>query len=94
MNSHLQLVMILSLKNVKSEKKDLTLNLSLSIRIYVNKLWPSIMMMSSNGNIFCVIDHFCGVFGEFPTQRPVTRSFDVFLDQRLNKQLSKQWWGW
>ena len=32
--------------------------------------------------------------GEFPTQRPVTRSFDVFFDLRLNKRLSKQWWGW
>ena len=31
---------------------------------------------------------------EFPTQRPVTRSFDVFFDLRLNKRLSKQWWGW
>ena len=29
--------------------------------------------------------------GEFPTQRPVTRSFEVFLDLRLNKQLKKQW---
>ena len=28
--------------------------------------------------------------GEFPAQRPVTRSFDVFVDQRLNKRLSKQ----
>ena len=32
--------------------------------------------------------------GEFPTQRPVTRSFDVLFDLRPNKQLSKQWWGW
>ena len=32
--------------------------------------------------------------GEFPTQRPVTRSFDVFFDLRLNKPLSKQSWGW
>ena len=30
------------------------------------------------------------VSGEFPAQRPVTRSFDVFFDLRLNKQLSKQ----
>ena len=30
------------------------------------------------------------VTGEFPSQRPVTRSFDVFFDLRLNKQLSKQ----
>ena len=32
--------------------------------------------------------------GEFPTQRPVTRSFDVFFDLRLIKRLSKQSWGW
>ena len=32
--------------------------------------------------------------GEFPTQRPVTRSFDVFFDLRLNKRLSKRSWGW
>ena len=34
------------------------------------------------------------VTGEFPTQRPVTRSFDVYFDLRPNKQLSKQSWGW
>ena len=34
------------------------------------------------------------VTGEFPTQRPVTWSFDVFFDLRLNKRLSKQSWGW
>ena len=32
--------------------------------------------------------------GEFPTQRPVMWSFDVFFDLRLNKWLSKQFWGW
>ena len=30
------------------------------------------------------------VSGEFPAQRPVTRSFDAFFDRRLNKRLSKQ----
>ena len=30
------------------------------------------------------------VTGEFPSQRPVTRSFDVFFDLRLNKRLCKQ----
>ena len=29
-----------------------------------------------------------------PTQRPVTHSFDVFFDLRLNERLSKQSWGW
>ena len=52
------------------------------------------MMTSSNGNIFRVSDHLCGESGEFPTQRPVTRSFDVFFDLRLNKRLNKQSWGW
>ena len=32
--------------------------------------------------------------GEFPTQRPVTRSFDVYFDLRPEKRLSKQSWGW
>ena len=32
--------------------------------------------------------------GEFPAQRPVTRSFDVFFDLCPNKRLSKQSWGW
>ena len=31
---------------------------------------------------------------EFPTQRPVTRSFDVIFDLHLNKRFSKQSWGW
>ena len=56
------------------------------------------MMTSSNGNIFRVTGHLCGEFspvsGEFPAQRPATRSFDVFFDQRPNKRLSKQSWGW
>ena len=34
------------------------------------------------------------VTGEFPTQRPVARSCDVFFHLRLNKRLSKQSWGW
>ena len=34
------------------------------------------------------------VSGEFPTQRPVTRSFDVFSDLRLHKRLTKQSRGW
>ena len=55
------------------------------------------MMTSSNGNIFRVTGHLCGEFtcpSEFPTQRPVTRSFDVFFDLPLNKRLRKQSWAW
>ena len=56
-------------------------------------LWN--MMTSSNGNIFRVTGPLCGEFtspGEFPTQRPVMWSFDVFFDLHLNKWLSKQQW--
>ena len=50
-----------------------------------------LMMTSSNGNIFRVTGPLCGE--SFPSQRPLTWSFDVFLDLCLNKRLSKQWWG-
>ena len=55
-------------------------------------------MTSSNGDIFHVTGLLCGEFtgpGEFHTQRPVTRGFDVFFDLCLSKQLSKRsrrWW--
>ena len=53
------------------------------------------IMTSSNGNIFRVTSHLFGEFtGEFPAQRPVAPSFDVFFDLRLNKRLSRQSWGW
>ena len=56
---------------------------------------PFTMMTSSNGNIFRVTGLLCGEFtGEFPSQRPVRRSFDDFFDLGLNKRLSKQSWGW
>ena len=47
---------------------------------------------------FAALLAFCAgnspVPGEFPTHRPVTRSFDVFFGLPLNKQLGKQSWGW
>ena len=56
----------------------------------------SSMMTSSNGTFSALLALCAGnspVTGEFPTQRPVTRNFDV-LGLRLNKRLSKQSWGW
>ena len=56
-----------------------------------------LMMTSSNGNIFALLVICVGnspVPGEFPAQMPVTRSFDVFFDLRLNNRLSKQSRGW
>ena len=63
-------------------------------------IFPVFMMTSSNGNMFRVTGFCAGnspatvgnspVTGEFSSHRPVTRSFDVFFDLRLNRQLSKQ----
>ena len=67
-----------------------------------SSIFPVFMMMSSNGNMLRVTGFCVGnspvtarnspVTGEFPSHRPVTRSFDVFFDLRLNKRLSKQSW--
>ena len=57
------------------------------------RLKPNVKMTSSNGTIFRVTCPLCGEFtgpGEFPAQRPATRSFDVFFDLLMNKRLSKQ----
>ena len=57
-------------------------------------IWRHTMLTSSNGNIFHVTGLLCGEFtghSEFPAQRPVTGTFDVFFDLRLNQHLSKQW---
>ena len=54
------------------------------------------MMASSNGSIFRVTGPLCGEFtgpGEFPAQRPVTRSFNVFFHLRLNKRFETPSWS-
>ena len=54
--------------------------------------WRHQMEIFSALLAFCVCHS--PMTGEFPSQRPVTRSFDVFFDLRLNRQLSKQWRRW
>ena len=53
-------------------------------------------MTSSMETLFALLALGAGnspVTGEFPSQRPVTQSFDVFFDLRLNERLRKQSWG-
>ena len=60
---------------------------------YILPWWRHQMETFSTLLAFCAGNS--PVTGEFPSQRPVTRSFDVFFDLRLNKRLSKQsrsWW--
>ena len=51
------------------------------------------LMTSSNGNIYALLALWQGnppVTGGFHSQRPVTRSSDVFFFLRLNERLSKE----
>ena len=60
---------------------------------YINDAWWRHQMET-----FSVLLALCEgnppVTGEFPSQRPVTRSFDVFFDLRLKNRLSKHWNRW
>ena len=74
-----------------------TLNKNTPEKTYGHSLISIDMMTSSNGKFSALLAICAGkspVPGEVPRQRPVTRSFDVFFDLRLNKRFSKQWWGW
>ena len=61
-------------------------------------LWKwSNMMTSSNGNIFRSTGPLCEEFTGhrwIPLTKASDAEFDVFFDLHLNKQLSKQLWGW
>ena len=56
---------------------------------FINTWWRHQMETSSALLVLC--EGNSPVTGEFPARRPLTRSFDVFFDLRLNKRLSKQW---
>ena len=54
-------------------------------------------MTSSNRTFSELLDLCAGnssVTGEFPSQGPLTRSFDVFFYLCLNERFSKPSWGW
>ena len=59
---------------------------------YVNTWWRH--QMETFSALLAICAGNSQVPGEFPTQRPVTRSFDVYFDLRPNKRFSKQSWGW
>ena len=68
-----------------------------SLHQYVMTLWPYSWWhhpMETFSALLAICAGNSQVTGEFPAQRPVTRSFDVFFDLRLNKRFNKQSWGW
>ena len=56
------------------------------------------MMTSSTGNIFFVTGHLCGEFSYHRwiplTKASIAELWYIFFYLHLNKQLSKQSWGW
>ena len=56
--------------------------------------WPVTRKMFPFDDVIMCVGN-SPVPGEFPSQRPVTRGFDVLFDLHMNKRLSKQsrrWW--
>ena len=50
--------------------------------------------METFSTLLAICARISPVTGNFPAQRPVAQSFDVFFDLRREKRLSKQLWGW
>ena len=69
-----------------------TRSLAWLITISSQGWWRHQMETSSAFLAFC--EGNSPVTGEFPSQRPVTRGFEVFFDLSLNKRLSKQSRRW
>ena len=61
-------------------------------RCYIQKWWRH--QMETFSALLAICARNLVVTVEFPSQRPVTRSFHVFFNMHLNKRLSKQLWGW
>ena len=64
----------------------------LHIEFYDSPWWRH--QMETFSALLAICPGISPISGEFPTQRPVTRSFDVFFDLHLNKRLNKQSWCW
>ena len=78
---------------IHNKSVDMKPNKHWMTRFLMTAILPYFMMTSSNINMPRIAGPLGGdslVTGEFPWQRSVTRSFDVFFDLCLNKRLSKQ----
>ena len=65
---------------------------NLEAAIYISPWWRH--QMETFSALLAICAGNSPVPSEFPAQRPVTPSFDVFFDLRLNKRLNKQSSGW
>ena len=94
---HALLVMCCSIVSENIFSLSIVLNIELKIRICVANMIVILYTLTwwrHQMDTFSTLLAICAgnspVSGEFPAQRPVMRSFEVFFDLRLNKRLSKQ----
>ena len=66
-----------------------SVNLSQHLFLISLGLYDTLLFVWSHWRVFIWWRHQMEIY-EFPSQRPVTQSFDVFFDLSLNKRLSKQ----
>ena len=107
--NHQGLVSIKSLSGYEDSRDRLIFNMGIPIRVrhlYIKTALRSSLIrhvpdtswwrhqMETFSTLLAICAGNSSVTSEFPAQRPVTRSFDVFFDLYLNKRLSKQSWGW
>ena len=59
-------------------------------RVFVRFIWWR-HQMETLSTLLAICVGNSPITGEYPAQGPVTWSFDVFFDLRLNKRLSKEW---
>ena len=68
------------------------------VSVFANGIWGFVSWWRHQMEAFSALLAICAgnspVTGEFPAQRPVRQSFDVFFDLRMNKRLSQESWGW
>ena len=91
------MLLIIFILSFDSNAVDLRLIHPLNITSILCTVWQSSWWRHQMGTFSALLVICAGnspAPGEFPAQRPVTRNFDVFFDQRLNKRLSKQSWSW
>ena len=79
---------MLSLKLIHASKRGSRITLLASRQSW----WRH--QMETFSALLAICPGYSPVPGEFPTQRPMTRSFDVYFDLRPNKRLSKRSLGW
>ena len=74
---------------LKNDNIQTPMKMRTSISTHANTWW--LHQMETYSALLAICAGNSPAHGEFPVQRPVTQSFDVFFDLRPNKRLSKQW---